>query len=574
MGTFQKLTRITSAFLLITIGLDAQIDTDNIEIKNNIEIAVSEGNTLCAQMARKREAKAQPCILIYNIYADSLEHTNAQIAKWAEKYDYAIVEVNARGKQCSQNSIAPFEHEAKDAHAMLEWISKQPWCNGSIAMWGGSYLGFSQWAIAGSLHPALKAIVPMVSVGPGIDYPHHNGVFMTYMLRWIHLVSNHNLTDVADFMRDAHWDSTFRAYYSQGLAFENLDIIEGRPNPIFQRWLEHPSRDSFWTKMIPDSNVMGKINIPVLTITGYWDDDQMGAMYYYSQHLKYNPKANHTLFMGPYSHGSSQNATQDTLAGLPIDSIAKIKTNALVFLWFDHLFYGKPRPEILSSKVNIEVCGANRFIHAESVNELNENTNRYYLNKGKLNRNAPQDGGVERIEVDLRKRDYIKKSGLEIGAFPEILTHTNPGTPYQMRFETDAMADSAILVGIWNAKLNLRINKVDADLLIDLYEKLPDGRYVALNESVYRLSLLENPGQRKLLKAGEWTEFEIPGSFYTCRKLEKGSKLIWLIGINSSPEWEVNYGSGKAVSTETMKDAGEPILLEIKNTSTVEFNFN
>jgi hypothetical protein len=76
------------------------------------------------------------------------------------------------------------------------------------------------------------------------------------------------------------------------------------------------------------------------------------------------------------------------------------------------------------------------------------------------------------------------------------------------------------------------------------------------------------------LKAGEWTEFEIPGSFYTCRKLEKGSKLIWLIGINSSPEWEVNYGSGKAVSTETMKDAGEPILLEIKNTSTVEFNFN
>lgn len=45
------------------------------------------------------------------------------------------------------------------------------WCNGKVAMIGGSYLGFSQWATK-KLHPALKTIVPQVAVAPGVDFPH------------------------------------------------------------------------------------------------------------------------------------------------------------------------------------------------------------------------------------------------------------------------------------------------------------------------------------------------------------------------------------------------------------------
>ena len=53
-----------------------------------------------------------------------------------------------RGKGKSPQNIEPFEHDASDVYDVIDWISKQPYCNGSVGMWGGSYLGFTQWAAA------------------------------------------------------------------------------------------------------------------------------------------------------------------------------------------------------------------------------------------------------------------------------------------------------------------------------------------------------------------------------------------------------------------------------------------
>lgn len=48
-------------------------------------------------------------------------------------------------------------------------------------MYGGSYLGFSQWAAVKTLHPALKTIVRQAAVGIGIDFPAHNGVYSVFI---------------------------------------------------------------------------------------------------------------------------------------------------------------------------------------------------------------------------------------------------------------------------------------------------------------------------------------------------------------------------------------------------------
>jgi putative CocE/NonD family hydrolase len=101
--------------------------------------------------------------------------------------------VNTRGKRNSNDENNPFEHESQDLYEVIDWVSKQPWSNGKVGMIGGSYVGFSQWAAVKNLHPALKTIVPQVSVGIGIDYPAQNNVFMSYMLQWIQYVTNNKL---------------------------------------------------------------------------------------------------------------------------------------------------------------------------------------------------------------------------------------------------------------------------------------------------------------------------------------------------------------------------------------------
>lgn len=53
-----------------------------------------------------------------------------------------------------------FFDDAEDGYDSLTWISRQPWCDGNIGMYGSLYYGATQWLVAPEQHPNLKAIVP------------------------------------------------------------------------------------------------------------------------------------------------------------------------------------------------------------------------------------------------------------------------------------------------------------------------------------------------------------------------------------------------------------------------------
>ncbi|KAF5684878.1 cocaine esterase [Fusarium circinatum] len=82
-------------------------------------------------------------------------------AEWAER-GYAVLNIDSRGAGHSEGVIARWGiQEAEDAYDVIDWLSKQPWCNGSVVMAGNSWLAISQINFASRMHhPALKAIVP------------------------------------------------------------------------------------------------------------------------------------------------------------------------------------------------------------------------------------------------------------------------------------------------------------------------------------------------------------------------------------------------------------------------------
>jgi len=43
-----------------------------------------------------------------------------------------------------RGEFEPFVNEGKDGYDVVEWLAKQPYCNGKVTMWGGSYAGFDQ----------------------------------------------------------------------------------------------------------------------------------------------------------------------------------------------------------------------------------------------------------------------------------------------------------------------------------------------------------------------------------------------------------------------------------------------
>ncbi|NGO76542.1 CocE/NonD family hydrolase [Streptomyces sp. YC504] len=94
--------------------------------------------------------------------------------KIAERFTaqgYVVVVQDVRGKFRSQGRTLGWTGEVDDAYDTLEWITHQPWSDGSVGMFGDSYYGFTQWSAVSSQHPALRAIVPRVTCttnAPGI----------------------------------------------------------------------------------------------------------------------------------------------------------------------------------------------------------------------------------------------------------------------------------------------------------------------------------------------------------------------------------------------------------------------
>ncbi|USP77051.1 hypothetical protein yc1106_04325 [Curvularia clavata] len=154
-------------------------------------ITVRDGARLYGDIFRPETSDKQPvpCILPWSPYGktgtgpqnyDSMAPYRAGIAsdrtsgyekfeapdpaEWAER-GYAVVNVDARGSGHSEGVIAFWgNQEANDIYDVIDWLSRQSWCNGSVVMAGNSWLAIAQINFASRLHhPALKAIAPWES---------------------------------------------------------------------------------------------------------------------------------------------------------------------------------------------------------------------------------------------------------------------------------------------------------------------------------------------------------------------------------------------------------------------------
>ena len=100
------------------------------------------------------------------------------------KYGYVVVSAQVRGGGASygryQGLFSPAE--TQDAYDLMEWMVKQSWCDGNLGMFGGSYLGITQYMAASTKHPALKAIFPNVAAFDMYDVLYDGGIYRQNMI--------------------------------------------------------------------------------------------------------------------------------------------------------------------------------------------------------------------------------------------------------------------------------------------------------------------------------------------------------------------------------------------------------
>ncbi len=131
-------------------------------------------------MRAEREGRAEPDIVFSSV------DTSPMLQRLVT-HGYVVVSVAVRGSGASfgrQNGIFS-ARESDDCFEVIDWIVGQPWSTDEVGMFGGSYLGITQYMAASRHHPALRAIVPDVTLYDLYDIFHDGGIYKDdYVRRW------------------------------------------------------------------------------------------------------------------------------------------------------------------------------------------------------------------------------------------------------------------------------------------------------------------------------------------------------------------------------------------------------
>lgn len=513
-----------------------------------------------------------PVIFTFTSYISDTYHDRA--AYFASRgYAFALVDVRGRGN--SEGEFEPFANEPRDGHDVVEWLARQPFCDGKVAMWGGSYAGFDQWATAKEFPPHLATIVPAAAAHPGLDYPSTNNIGLTYDMQWFTFTSGRTGQEHL-FADQKFWRATFLDAYKKHIPFKSLDAFVENPSENFQRTLIHPTLDAYYDAMTPTREQFKKITLPILTITGQYDGDELGALSYSRDHMANatpQARAKHFLIIGPWDHAGTRTPT-DEVGGVKFGSAAVIDLNDLHRQWYDWTMRNKAKPAFLKNQVAYYLLapgnsGANgEWKYADHFDALVANPRKFYLDSvngdanavfcsGKLIAQLP-GVGVDKFvydPLDTRRGENVegvepkeKASGTDQ---TYALSIGNDGLVYH----TEPLPAETPLIGCPALTLWLSIDTPDVDLSAHLYEIQPDGTSIALWSDIRRLRYRESLREAKLVTPGEIVRYDFNPGLFVARRLMKGSRLRLVLSSPNSIALQKNYCSGGAIAEETANDA-------------------
>jgi putative CocE/NonD family hydrolase len=558
------------SMLLSSITVEAFAGTDphtnsQVDMIWGAKIPTRDGVKLNATVF-KPKASSEPLPVIFTLtpyIADSYEDR----AKYFATHGYVFALVDVRGRGNSEGHFEPFANEGRDGYDVVEWLGRQPWSNGKVAMWGGSYAGFDQWTTLKELPPHLATIVPAAAACAGTDFPFNKNIFSSYLIQWLTFTSGvtPNLRLFGD---QSFWIDKFHELYVKNLPFSEIDKIAGNTSTHFQDWLRHPVPDAYWEAMDPSVDQYRRIDVPILTITGHYDGDQPGAMQYYRMHMQYgsdSAKDKHYLIVGPWDHSGTRTPTKE-VGGLTFGDASMLDLNSLHKQWYDWTMKSGVKPEFLKKHIAYYLVGADEWKYADSLETIANAKQVLYLDSsdghandvmhsGTLRETKPsqsQPDGYTYDPLDTRAGD------LELHPSPNELTDETPALNLfgaGLVYHTEPFIHDTEVTGYLKFVAWISMDVPDTDFRVTVYEITEHGGSVMLTEDMLRARYRESPKQGKLVKSGEINRYEFNAFMFFSRRIAKGSRLRLILRAPNSIQLEKNYNGGGVVSEESGKDA-------------------
>lgn len=557
------------------------IEKSQVQVFLGQKIPMRDGVNLDATIYKPKHIR-EPLPVVLYLTPYITDHASKQGFYMAEN-NFIFVAINSRGRGDSEGQFIALENEAQDGHDIVEWAAEQAWSNGKVGMLGGSYAGYVQWATLKEFPKGLTSILPIASVGPGLDFPMYKNMAYPYSLRW--LTFTEGRTSRIELFRsyDGFWKGAERELYEAQLPLPYYPSKVGIKNALYDKWLSHETFDEYWQGMHPTKVDYNNIDIPILSITGFYDGDYTGAMNYYNQHMIHGkPSAikNHFLIMGPWDHSQTRRPKNE-IGGLKTGNKGVLEMFDLYRDWFNWTLKNGERPEVLKDRVTYYVVGKNDWYHEPEYQKFKQpNTKLYFthiknpssvFNSGlllikKLNNQKAaefESNPLKNKDSTTRKDDYLLDQS-------EVMSINGDGLVYH----TETFSENMVLNGEIKSSLSVSLSAADADLEIQVSEITASGRSIHLARDRTRVRYRDSLEEASLLPVGDIANVDFNGFFFIGKLLEKGSRLrVTITPVNSST-LQRNFQTGGDINKENGK-VGKSATVYVHNseyhTSTISF---
>jgi uncharacterized protein len=514
-----------------------------------IKQRMRDGVKLSSDIFRPDVKGEFPVILTRTPYrtVEGFQDAQNDEARYFAQRGYAYMIQDCRGKNDSEGVYRPFlDDDRVDGYDTLVWAGKQPWSNGVLGTIGASYAAWNQWQAATLRPPGLKTMVCTVALpDPVLNVPYQNGALVLWMSEWMALIEgrrNTKTTAVND-TRKNFWH----------LPLSTIDEKFGRKNSrIWQEWVSHPSADSYWSSAFYE-NKLKRVRLPVLHITGWYDDDIIGT------HLNYlgmtdpsrdeNTRKAQKLIIGPWQHHVN---SKRKLGEVDFGEAALIDLRGTELRWFDHWLKGVDNGIDREPAVDIFTTGRNSWSKHSRWPYPNARPSLYYLHSGGGANTYYGDGLLSTSEPASEPDDtYVYDPG---NPAPNIDDDGSAAEgPFDQRpverrddvlvYSTPVLDREVEVSGRVTVSLFASTSRTDTDFWAQLTDVYPSGFSMHLTEGIIRGRYRKSLEKAELLTPGEVNEFAID-LWIISNAFRKGHRIRLDVSSSSFPKYDRNPNTG------------------------------
>jgi len=530
-------------------------DRYEVTIERGVPVKMRDGVTLRADICHPKADGKFPVLLTRTPY-----DKNGEVAFClkAATRGYVVVAQDVRGRYASEGDWYPFKYESKDGYDTVEWAAALPYSNGKVGMFGGSYVGATQYLAAIAQPPHLAGICPNYTASNYHDgWTYQGGAFEQWFNEsWTTVLAENTMNRQVKSGGDA-------IGWTQMLPLWSYPVLETPSGaglaPYFTDWLAHPNYDDYWKQWSIEEQY-ARIQVPVFSFGAWYDIFLGGTLRNYAR-LK-NEAGTEVARRGQrlmiYVGGHAGGWAAEKIGAVDFGNKLPFDLTEVTLRWYDSLLKGIVNGLDQEKPVRIFVMGENDWRAEDNWPLERAKATHYYLHSTQP-ANGLEGGGTLSTVVPAEEKpdqymydpnDAVPTIGgplccepLPTGIGPEDQRPAEARSDVLV-FSTSAFTQNTEVTGPVSLDLYVSSSAVDTDVTGKLVDVWPNGFAQNLTEGILRL---------RYRNSMEKPELGNPGSIYhisvdlwaTSNIFLPGHKLRLEVSSSNFPRFDRNLNTGE-----------------------------